>query len=83
MRHRKGTDKDGRGAEEELGGIEGRKIVISIYHIGKKNLLSIKAAKQSSEPCPPKRTRMVQFFTLRTCNPELSFCLPWKCSSHS
>lgn len=37
MRHRK--DKDGRGAEKELGGLEGRKIVISIYHIGKKTIV--------------------------------------------
>lgn len=32
-------DKDGRGAEEEVGGLEGRKTVTSIHHVGKKSIV--------------------------------------------
>lgn len=42
MRNRFRVDADGKENLEELGGVQGRNIVIRIYYVMKKNLFSIK-----------------------------------------
>ena len=56
MRDRKGVDSVGRGSNEELGGVEEGKAIITIHCVRKKNLFSIKEKKH-------KQTEIVSWFS--------------------
>lgn len=55
MGDKKGVDLDGREGEEELGGADGEKIIISVLYVGK-NLFSVKRVKLHKSLCTVKKT---------------------------